>query len=190
MKPALRGGLLLAALAGVSCGRAPTVPSTIIVGSANLVPPPNPSLSGHFLFTVTPAASCAKAGQSPLFGRTFEFELLPKFPDGPFLVQPVNRSIEGPNSGSVTLLLLGGNPPGTGMLTGTGLAADGQSVVGFGLGATTAVEGFAFLMPATGVPPNEMTGDLQGSIWVSASNPPATTPCFAGDHKYKLAPKS
>jgi len=181
---------LLAALAGCSCGRAPTAPAVTAVNGVSLTPPAEPEIGPRYLFTVTPSSSCATVSQGSLFARTFEFELVREFATGSFLVQPVRRQIDGPNSGSVTLLVLGGNPPGTGMLTGTGLAADGVSIVGFGLGATPTVEGYSFLFPATGAPPNEMTGDIQGSIWVSASSSAAATVCFGANHKYKLTPKS
>jgi hypothetical protein len=187
MKTALRGVLLLAALAGASCGRAPTVPSTVIVNSVSLTPPADPVLSARYLLSVTASLSCDQG--TPIVG-TFDFELVKKFPDGAFLVQPVNRQIDGPNSGSVTLLVLGGTPPGMGMLTGTGLAADGVHIVSFGGNVTAPLEGYAYLIPTTGAPPNEMTGDLQHAISVSVSPSSATSVCWSATHKYKLTPKS
>jgi hypothetical protein len=69
------------------------------------------------------------------------------------MVQPSRGLIDGPNSGTLMLMLLPGLPVGGAALTGTGLAADGVHILSFGWNLTPPLEGYAWLFPKAGTPP-------------------------------------
>jgi hypothetical protein len=105
------------------------------------------------------------------------------------MVQPSRGLIDGPNSGTLMLMLLPGLPVGGAALTGTGLAADGVHILSFGWNLTPPLEGYAWLFPKAGTPPGEMTGEIQNAISMTVSNSSTVSVCWAADHKYKLSPK-